>query len=142
MDLACRGNAFAKSAVEMAMIDAVARSLNLPAWQLLGGKSHQSLPLARTLVSGDVARDLEEAQLRLEQRRDRIFKIKIGARSPAEDVAHVSQIARGLSGQATLKVAGKASGAWWANTPTTAFLMCRRMTSCTSCCKVCRFFRS
>ena len=104
MDAACKGNAFAKSAVEMALIDAVARSLNLPAWQLLGGKRHQSLPLAWTLASGDVARDLEEAQLRLEQKRHRIFKMKIGARSPEQDVAHVSQIARGLAGQATLTV--------------------------------------
>ena len=104
MDLACKGNAFAKSAGDMALIDAVARSLNLPAWQLLGGKRHQSLPLAWTLASGDVARDLEEAQLRMEQKRHRIFKMKIGARSPSEDVAHVSQIARGLAGQATLTV--------------------------------------
>ena len=104
MDAACRGNAFAKSAVEMALIDAVARSLGLPAWQLLGGKRHQSLPLAWTLASGDVGRDLEEAQLRLAQKRHRIFKMKIGARAPAQDVAHVSQIARGLAGQATLTV--------------------------------------
>ncbi|WP_137893467.1 muconate cycloisomerase family protein [Ramlibacter sp. 2FC] len=104
MDAACKGNAFAKSAVEMALIDAVARSLNLPAWQLLGGKRHQSLPLAWTLASGDVGRDLEEAQLRLEQRRHRIFKMKIGARTPEQDVAHVAQIARGLAGRATLTV--------------------------------------
>jgi muconate cycloisomerase len=104
MDAACKGNSFAKSAVEMALIDAVARSLNLPAWQLLGGKRHASLPLAWTLASGDVARDLEEAQLRLQQRRHRIFKMKIGARTPEQDVAHVSQIARGLAGQATLTV--------------------------------------
>ncbi|NRF71169.1 mandelate racemase [Aquincola sp. S2] len=104
MDLACRGNAFAKSAVEMAVIDAVARSLHLPAWQLLGGKRHASLPLAWTLASGDVSRDLEEAQLRLEQKRHRIFKIKIGARTPEQDVAHVARIARGLAGRATLTV--------------------------------------
>jgi muconate cycloisomerase len=55
MDKACKGNAFAKSAVEMALIDAVARTLGLPAWQLLGGKVHQSLPLAWTLASGDVS---------------------------------------------------------------------------------------
>jgi muconate cycloisomerase len=66
MDLACRGNAFAKSAVEMALIDAVARTLGVPAWQLLGGRRHTSLPLAWTLASGDVARDVEEAQLRLQ----------------------------------------------------------------------------
>ena len=104
MDAACKGNAFAKSAVEMALIDAVSRSLGLPAWQLLGGKRHASLPLAWTLASGDVGRDLEEAQLRLEQKRHRIFKMKIGARAPEQDVAHVSKIARGLAGQATLTV--------------------------------------
>ncbi|MGV8804144.1 MAG: muconate cycloisomerase family protein [Polaromonas sp.] len=114
MDAACKGNAFAKSAVEMALIDAVARSLNLPAWQLLGGKRHQSLPLAWTLASGDVSCDLEEAQLRIQQKRHRIFKIKIGARTPAQDVAHVSQIARGLEGQATLTV--DVNQAWDGNT--------------------------
>ncbi|QKV52144.1 muconate cycloisomerase family protein [Comamonas antarctica] len=114
MDLACKGNAFAKSAVEMALIDALARTLNIPAWQLLGGKLHQSLPLAWTLASGDVERDLQEAQLRLEQRRHRIFKMKIGARAPQDDVAHVTRIARGLPGSATLTV--DVNQAWDGNT--------------------------
>jgi muconate cycloisomerase len=114
MDVACKGNAFAKSAVEMALIDAVAKTLDLPAWQLLGGKRHQSLPLAWTLASGDVARDVEEAHLRLEQKRHRIFKLKIGARSPAQDVAHVSEIARALAGKATLTV--DVNQAWDGNT--------------------------
>ena len=114
MDAFCKGNAFAKSAVEMALIDAVSRSLDLPAYQLLGGKRHQSLPLAWTLASGDVAKDLEEAQLRLEQKRHRIFKMKIGARTPAQDVAVVSQIARGLEGKATLTV--DVNQAWDGNT--------------------------
>lgn len=114
MDRACKGNAFAKSAVEMALVDAVARTLNMPAWQLLGGKVHQSLPLAWTLASGDVARDLQEAHLRLEQKRHHIFKIKIGARAPEDDVAHVSQIARGLQGKATLTV--DVNQAWDGNT--------------------------
>lgn len=104
MDRACRGNAFAKSAVEIALIDAVSRSLDLPAWQLLGGKQRESLPLAWTLASGDIDKDLAEARLRLEQKRHRIFKMKIGARTPEADVAHVSEIARGLQGQATLTV--------------------------------------
>ncbi len=104
MDLACKGNAFAKSAVEIALMDAVARSLQLPLWQLLGGKQRDSLPLAWTLASGDIERDLAEAHLRLEQKRHRIFKMKIGARTPEADVAHVSEIARGLQGRATLTV--------------------------------------
>jgi muconate cycloisomerase len=114
MDLACKGNAFAKSAVEMALIDAISRSMDLPAWQLLGGKRHQSLPLAWTLASGDATRDLEEAQIRLEQKRHRIFKMKIGARPPEQDVAHVTQIARSLAGCATLTV--DVNQAWDGNT--------------------------
>ena len=104
MDLACKGNALAKSAVEIALLDAVARSLQLPVWQLLGGKQRDSLPLAWTLASGDIERDLAEAQLRLEQKRHRIFKMKIGARTPEADVAHVTDNARGLPGQSLIHI--------------------------------------
>ncbi len=114
MDAACKGNLFAKSAVEMALIDAVSRTQALPAWQLLGGKRHQSLPLAWTLASGDVATDVEEAQRMLALQRHRIFKIKIGAREPAADVAHVAHIARALTGLACLTV--DVNQAWDGNT--------------------------
>lgn len=114
MDLACRGNLFAKSAVEMALIDALARSMAIPAWQLLGGRRIDSMPLAWTLASGNITRDIEEAQRMLEARRHRIFKIKIGARQAAEDVAHVSQIARALKGQVRLTV--DVNQAWDGNT--------------------------
>lgn len=114
MDKSCRGNYFAKSAVEMALIDAVARSQNIPAYQLLGGKLHQQLPLAWTLASGDVAKDLDEAHRNLAERRHRIFKIKIGARSPAEDVALVREIAKALAGQAKFTV--DVNQAWDGNT--------------------------
>jgi muconate cycloisomerase len=114
MDAACKGNLFAKSAVEMALLDAVARSHALPVWQLLGGKRHSSLPLAWTLASGEVGVDVEEALSLLAERRHRIFKIKIGAREPAVDVAHVSQIARALAGQASFTV--DVNQAWDGNT--------------------------
>ncbi len=104
MDAWCKGNAFAKSAVEMALIDALARTLGVPAWQLLGGKRHDRLPVTWTLASGDAARDIEEAELRLGQRRHRIFTLKLGARAPADDVAHVSQIARALADRSILTV--------------------------------------
>ncbi|KAF1050212.1 muconate/chloromuconate family cycloisomerase [Xylophilus sp.] len=114
MDAVCKGNAFAKSAVEMAAIDAAARSRGLPAWQLLGGKLHASLPLAWTLASGDSTRDMEEAERMMAAGRHRIFKLKIGARSAADDVAHVSRIARGLDGRASLTV--DINEAWDGNT--------------------------
>lgn len=114
MDKACRGNWFAKSAVEMALVDAVARSHGLPAFQLLGGRLHERLPLAWTLATGDVEKDLAEAHRMLEARRHRIFKIKIGAREPADDVALVTAVARELRGQARLTV--DVNQAWDGNT--------------------------
>lgn len=114
MDKSCRGNYFAKSAVEMALIDAVARSQGIPAYQLLGGKLHQQLPLAWTLATGDVSKDLDEAHRKLAERKHRIFKIKIGARRPDEDVALVTEIAKELAGQAKITV--DVNQAWDGNT--------------------------
>jgi muconate cycloisomerase len=114
MEKCCRGNYFAKSAVEMAAIDATARSLNIPAYQLLGGKKNLSLPLAWTLATGDVDKDLQEAHLRLEERKHHIFKIKIGAKKPSEDVALVVEIAKSLQGKARLTV--DINQAWDGNT--------------------------
>jgi muconate cycloisomerase len=98
----------------MALVDAVARTHGLPAWQLLGGKQHEQLPLAWTLASGDVAADVQEAQELLAKGRHQIFKIKIGARDPAIDTAHVSQIARALAGKAKITV--DVNQAWDGNT--------------------------
>lgn len=114
MERSCRGNYFAKSAVEMALIDAVARSRNVPAYELLGGKLHESLPLAWTLATGDIDKDLREAHEKLGERRHRIFKIKIGARAPADDLALVTAIARDLAGKARLTV--DVNQAWDGNT--------------------------
>ncbi len=114
MDKSCRGNYFAKSGVEMALVDAVARSLGIPAYQLLGGKLHQQLPLAWTLATGDVSKDLDEAHRKLADRKHRIFKIKIGARRPEEDVALVTEIAKELDGQAKITV--DVNQAWDGNT--------------------------
>lgn len=100
----CKGNWFAKAAVEMALIDAAARTLDIPAYQLLGGKVHDSLPLAWTLATGDPAKDIAEAERLLEERKHRIFKIKIGAQDPQHDVARVAAIAKAVAGRASVQV--------------------------------------
>ncbi|GGY18483.1 muconate cycloisomerase [Massilia dura] len=99
-----QGNRFAKCAIETALLDAQGRRLGVPVSELLGGRVRDSLPVAWTLASGDTAKDIAEAEKMLELRRHRIFKLKIGARSVNEDVAHVLAIKRALGDTASVRV--------------------------------------
>lgn len=87
---------FAKCAVETALLDAQGIRSGMPLSELLGGRRSDSLQVAWTLASGDTARDIEEAERMLDLRRHNVFKLKIGARSVADDVAHVAAIKRAL----------------------------------------------
>ncbi len=99
-----RGNHFAKNAVEIALWDAQGKRVGLPLSELLGGRVRESLPVAWTLASGDTNKDVAEAEALLEQRRHRVFKLKIGAQEPRVDVAHVAAIKRALGDRASVRV--------------------------------------
>ncbi|MGO4713120.1 muconate/chloromuconate family cycloisomerase [Bradyrhizobium sp. 2TAF24] len=99
-----KGNRFAKCAVETALLDALGKRLGLPVSELLGGRRHDTLPVAWTLASGDTARDIEEAEQMLASRRHNIFKLKIGLRPWDADVAHVAAIARAVGDRASVRV--------------------------------------
>jgi muconate cycloisomerase len=98
------GNHFAKSAVETALLDAMGKRVGLPVSELLGGRHRDELPVAWTLASGDTAKDIEEAERVLDLRRHNIFKLKIGKRAVADDVAHVAAIKRALGDKASVRV--------------------------------------
>lgn len=99
-----QGNRFAKCAIETALLDAQARRLNIPLSELLGGRVRDALPVAWTLASGDTSRDIAEAEKMLALRRHRIFKLKIGLRSVADDVAHVLAIKKALGDEVSVRV--------------------------------------
>lgn len=99
-----QGNRFAKCAIETALMDAQSRRLGIPLSELLGGRVRDALPVAWTLASGDTAQDIAEAEAMLEARRHRIFKLKIGARSVAHDVAHVLAIKKALGDAVSVRV--------------------------------------
>lgn len=104
MELLAKGNAFAKAAVEMALHDLVARSRDIPLHALLGGSVHGAIPVAWTLAAGDTARDIDEATEMLRLRRHNIFKLKVGARDPAEDFAHVAAICKAVADRASIRL--------------------------------------
>ncbi|MBO1912435.1 muconate cycloisomerase, partial [Microvirga sp. 3-52] len=99
-----RGNHFAKTVVEAAIIDLAARSKGVPAYELFGGQIHTSLPIAWTLASGNTEKDIEEAKALLHQKRHNIFKLKIGAGDPLKNVEHVRQIKKAVGDQARITV--------------------------------------
>lgn len=104
------GNWFAKSAVEAALVDLVARTLDVPSAVLLGGAVRDRIRCAWTLATGDTARDLEEADAMLESGRHRLFKTKVGAVDLASDIARVAAIRAHLPEDAPLVV--DANQAW------------------------------
>jgi len=104
LNRAITGNRFVKSAIETALYDALGQRRGLPISELLGGRLRNHLEVAWTLASGDTAKDIEEAEAMLEARRHRIFKLKIGRRSVAEDVAHVAAIKKALGDRAEVRV--------------------------------------
>jgi muconate cycloisomerase len=113
-----QGNRFAKCAIETALFDAQAQRVGVPLSELFGGRVTDSVEVAWTLASGDTSRDIDEAHLMLEKKRHRVFKLKIGARAVADDVAHVAAIKSALGERAEVRVdvnqAWSVSDAIWA----------------------------
>ncbi|CAB3855546.1 muconate/chloromuconate family cycloisomerase [Achromobacter animicus] len=97
-------NHFAKSALETALLDAHGKRLGVPVSELLGGRRRDRVPVAWTLASGDTDRDISEAEQMLQERRHRIFKLKIGARDPKVDIAHVAAIKRAVGDRGAVRV--------------------------------------
>jgi muconate cycloisomerase len=110
MDEAAKRNNAAKSAIETALFDAVGKTLNVPAVQLLGGAVRDSIPVLWTLASGDPGQEIEEAENKIAARLHNAFKVKIGAQAPEADMARMRRLASALEGRATLIV--DANQAW------------------------------
>jgi len=104
MAAAAKRNYAAKAAIETAMFDAVGKTLGLPVAALLGGAVRQSVPVLWTLASGDPAQEIDEAERKLGAGLHRTFKIKIGAKTPDEDMARLNLISRALGDRAMLIV--------------------------------------
>lgn len=102
-DARVRGNAFAKAAVEMALVDLRARSLEIPAASLLGGVVRDRVELSWSLAGRSVDEDIAEAS-RMMADGHRIFKIKVGNRPLREDLDRLRAIREGLGPQARLRV--------------------------------------
>ena len=109
MDAAVKGNRFAKAAIESALLDILAKSLGVPLYMLLGGLYRDRLPVTWLLNTDDVPAAIDEAEEWL-ARGVRIFKLKVGAADPDQEIEAVLKIAEALGGRATVRV--DVNGGW------------------------------
>lgn len=105
-----KGNTFAKSALETAFLDAQGKTLNLPVSSLLGGALNTQIPVLWTLASGSTNKDIEEGHRLVAEGRHNTFKLKIGANSLKQDLAHALAIKSALGDD--IKVQVDVNQAW------------------------------
>lgn len=98
------GNLFAKTAVEVALHDAWARSLDVPLHTLLGGLARTSVPVTWALGTESASVVIEEALGKLDAGTHHTFKLKMGAQDPASDVERVRLVAEKLADTAGVRV--------------------------------------
>lgn len=96
MDRAAKRNYTAKSAIDMALLDAMGKVLNVPAHVLLGGAVRTSFDAIWALASGDAAQEVDEAQAMIQRGWFRRFKIKLGFADPATDLARLAALQKAL----------------------------------------------
>ncbi len=92
MAQAAKRNYTAKSALDMAMLDAVGKTLNVPAHVLLGGAQRASFSAIWALASGDAGQEVEEANGMIEKGWFNRFKIKLGFADPLTDLARLTAL--------------------------------------------------
>ncbi|MDT8399019.1 MAG: muconate cycloisomerase family protein [Pseudomonadales bacterium] len=104
LDNRLSNNWFVKAGVEMALFDLAGKRAGLPVHDLLGGRVRDALPIVWPLAVNDEKAEIAEAEAKLEQNFARHFKVKVGFKEPARDIARLHNLARHLPADATLRV--------------------------------------
>ncbi|KAB0508992.1 muconate/chloromuconate family cycloisomerase [Pseudomonas moorei] len=97
-----RGNASARSALEMAAFDLVGKRTGLSAGSLLGGQCRSKLPVAWTLSTGSEKGDIEEGDRAIQARGHSRFKLKFGVGKADDELSRIASIAEAFRGRASI----------------------------------------
>ncbi|WP_240377560.1 muconate/chloromuconate family cycloisomerase [Bacillus piscicola] len=105
-----RGNAFAKATIEMALLDALGKTYDVPVHQLLGGLHQEKIPVRWALASGTPEGDIEEAKNAVASGQYANFKTKSGKEAPDDDAKRSIRIAEGIKGHSSIGI--DPNGSW------------------------------
>lgn len=98
---AMHGNGGAKSAIDMALLDLVGRRLGVPIVELLGGPLRETVVPMWLLGNPSVADDIAEAKARKAEGFT-FFKLKVGIKPVAEEIAAAAALRKELGSDVTL----------------------------------------
>jgi len=99
------GNPAAKSALDMAVWDVIGKSLGVPVTTLLGGYTDR-MRVSHMLGFAEPTRVVAEAELMRDQYGITTFKVKVGRRPPALDIAVCRALREALGDEVELYVDG------------------------------------
>jgi muconate cycloisomerase len=106
------GNNSAKSAIEIALHDALGRAKGRPVHDLLGAKRRERVPILRMVGTGKgTAADIDDAK-RAQADGHVAFKIKVGVADPQEDAARTRAICEALNGDTSPLLCADANQGW------------------------------
>lgn len=102
LDRAVPGNSRAKGALVIAAFDIAGKALGVPVYDLLGGRVRDRIPLSWSLPIVDVDTAVKEG-LEMIDRGWRILKVKVGRKSPEEDVEMVSALRKAVGKEISIR---------------------------------------
>jgi muconate cycloisomerase len=97
MDRALYGNYGVKSAIEIALHDALGKARGKPVCELLGGSRRERIPMLRMIAASDAEADVSEAK-RAKGEGYVAFKVKVGTGDPLTDAARTRRVCEALNG--------------------------------------------
>jgi muconate cycloisomerase len=103
MERVVRGNRFAKATIELSLFDIVGKALKVPVYELLGGAVRNRIPVGWILNLDRPQAAVEEAEAWLEKDITH-FKLKVGGRALADDLARVETVVRSVGDRAVIRV--------------------------------------
>lgn len=89
------GNAAAKAAIDMALLDLSGRAQNKPIYELLGGKRRDRIAVLWLIGTGSLEGDVREARAKRTEGFTG-YKIKVGAADPLEDARRTIAVCEAL----------------------------------------------
>ena len=103
LDASVRGALYSVTAISDALYDLVAKALNIPLYQFLGGLFHDKIEMVWSIGMKSTA-EMEAEASRVLKEGYRKVKIKVGSADPTEDIEHAFAVKKVLGQEVSFRI--------------------------------------